>query len=257
MSKFVDWLKTEWESLERRKNQKLSTRKLSIAAGLSPNTLYQLLNNPDIKPSPETCHKLAEYFHVEPIRVLELAGHVNPPTLENMTSEIQQALERPELQNLLYSLQTLDEKDVQIVKQLVDQLRQRKDDSLADPAKGAAVALVVEDTADKRNLLVSMLRTAGLKVLEANNGEMAIELIEQSGNLIDIVITDYRMPKMDGVETTLAIRKKFPQLPILFVSAWDEPEMKAAAFNAGAAEYLVAPIDYQELVDAVTKVRRQ
>jgi DNA-binding response OmpR family regulator len=45
-------------------------------------------------------------------------------------------------------------------------------------------------------------------------------------------------------------------LPILFISAWDEPEMKQAAFAAGAAEYLVAPVGYDELLEAVTHMRR-
>jgi CheY-like chemotaxis protein len=101
-----------------------------------------------------------------------------------------------------------------------------------------------------------MLRLAGLKVLEAADGQNAVELIESSGSLIDIVLMDYRMPRMDGVEATREIRKRFPDMPILFVSAWDKPEMKKAAFEVGAAEYLVTPIDYEELMEAVSRVRR-
>jgi len=50
---------------------------------------------------------------------------------------------------------------------------------------------------------------------------------------------DYWMPRMDGVEAAKEIRKHFPDLPVLFVSAWDETEVKEAAFEAGPVEYLV------------------
>ena len=64
MSQFVQWLKAEWETLERRRGENYSARRLSIEAGLSPNTLYQLLKRPEVKPSPETCRKLAAFFGV-------------------------------------------------------------------------------------------------------------------------------------------------------------------------------------------------
>lgn len=258
MSKFVDWLKTEWEALERQLGKKYSARQLSIEAGLSPNTLYQLLNHPEVKPSPETCHKLADFFGVESLFVLEVAGHVSAKELTETASELEVALQRSDLQKLLLSARDLSPTEVQLVQQMVDQLRiKRREDEMPEVARGAAVALVVEDTPDARALFAEMLRSAGLKVLEATDGQNALELIETSGSLIDVVLMDYRMPRMDGVEATREIRKHFPDLPILFVSAWDEPEMKDAAFAAGAAEYLVAPVDYDELVEAVTRVRHR
>ena len=65
------------------------------------------------------------------------------------------------------------------------------------------------------------------------------------------------MPRMDGVEATKKIREHFPDLPILFVSGWDDPDMKASAFEAGAADYLVSPVEYEQLVEMVSRVRRQ
>jgi CheY-like chemotaxis protein len=114
----------------------------------------------------------------------------------------------------------------------------------------------VEDTPDARALFVEMLRAAGLKVLEAPDGQSAVELMQTSGAIVDVVLMDYRMPRMDGVEATKQIREHFPDLPILFVSAWDEPEMKDAAFAAGAGEYLVAPVEYEQLLEALSRVRQ-
>jgi CheY-like chemotaxis protein len=244
MSKFIDWLKAEWEALERKQGQKYSTRRLSV-------------NHPEVKPSPETCHKLAEFLGVEPLLVLEIAGHVSAGGVAKTTSELETALQRSDLQQLLLSAGDLSPHEVQLVQQMVDQLRiKHREEQVPEVARGAAVALVVEDTPDSRAIFVNMLRVAGLKVLEATDGQNALELIKASGALIDVVLMDYRMPRMDGVEATKEIRKHFPKLPVLFVSGWDEPEMKEAAFAAGAAEYLVAPVDYDELVDAVSRVRR-
>ena len=255
MLTFVDWLKSEWETIERHSGQKYSARRLSLEAGLSPNTLYQLLNHPQVKPSPETCHKLADFFEVEPLSVLEIAGHVvvKPSGAANNTA-LETALQRNDLQKLLLSAQNLTTEDVRLVQQMVDQLQiRRRAEEMPDVARGAAVALVVEDTPDARALFVEMLKAAGLKVLEATDGQNAVEVIETSGPVIDVVLMDYRMPRMDGVEATKKIREHFPDLPILFVSGFDEPEMKQAAFEAGAVEYLVSPVDYDELMAVVSR----
>lgn len=252
MSEFARWLKAEWKALEERKGEKYSARRLSIEAGLSPNTLYQLLKHPEVKPNPETCRKLAAFFEVAPLMVLELAGHIAAHEAAEDGSELEVALQRRDLQTLVLRAKELSPAEVQLVQQMVDQLRKRRE----DVATGAAVALVVEDTPDARALYVHMLREAGLKVLEAPDGQSALDVIAASGSLIDVVLMDYRMPRLDGVETTKRIRKQFPDLPVLFVSGWDEPAMKEAAFAAGAAEYLVAPIEYHHLVEAVRRVRR-
>ncbi len=257
MSNFIDWLKREWAALERKTGQKFSARQLSIEAGLSPNTLYPLLKYPEIKPSLETCRKLANYFGVEPLLVLEVAGHISVQDVAQTTSEFEEALQRSDLQKLLLTAQELSPPELQLVQQLVDQLRlKRREEEVQEVARGAAVALVVEDTPDARNLFVEMLKMAGLKVLEATDGQSAVEIIETSGELIDVVLMDYRMPRMDGVQATKEIRKRFPDLPILFVSAWDEPEMIRAALEAGAAEYLVSPVAYHNLIEAISRVRR-
>jgi CheY-like chemotaxis protein/transcriptional regulator with XRE-family HTH domain len=257
MSKFIEWLKVEWEALERRQGRKYSARQLSIESGLSANTLYQLLNHPEVTPSTETCHKLANFFGLDPLLVLEVAGHVSAKEMPAAGSELEIALQRTDLQKLLLSARELLPTEVQLVQQMVDQLRiKRHNEERQQVARGAAVALVVEDTPDARALFVEMLRAAGLKVLEAPDGQSAVELMQTSGAIVDVVLMDYRMPRMDGVEATKQIREHFPNLPILFVSAWDEPEMKDAAFAAGAGEYLVAPVEYEQLLEALSRVRQ-
>lgn len=255
MSRFVEWLKAEWGSLERRTGAKYSARRLSMEAGLSPNTLYQLLKHPNVRPNPETCRKLAAFFNASPVSILELAGHVTPDETASGAADPASVLrQRSDLHGLLTSLQDLSPVEIQLVQQMVDRLRvKRRAEAVAS---GAAVALVVEDTPDARAAIVHILQAAGLKVLEAADGQRAVELMQTSGALVDVILMDYKMPRMNGVEATREIRKHFPDLPIVFVSAWDEPEMKRAAFDAGAAEYLVAPIGFDQLIDTVSRVRR-
>jgi len=255
MSAFVQWLTAEWEGLEKREGEKYSARRLSIAAGLSPNTLYQLLKHPEVKPRPETCQKLAAFFGVSPVWLMQLAGHVPARQTVETSSELDGALHRGDLQKLLLSASDLSPGEVQLVQEMVDRLQAKRRE--ADVASGAAVALVVEDTPDTRATIADMLHAAGLKVLEAADGQSAVDLMENSGALVDVVLMDYKMPRMNGVEATRRIRGRYPHLPVLFVSAWDEPEMKKAAFEAGAAEYLVAPVGYDQLVGAVARVRRR
>jgi transcriptional regulator with XRE-family HTH domain len=186
MSQFVQWLKTEWETLERRTGEKYSARRLSVEAGLSPNTLYPLLKNPKVKPQPETCRKLAAFFGVAPLLVLQLAGHVPSKEAAETLSELEAALQRGDLQTLVLSAKDLSPAEVQLVQQMVDQLRAKRREE--EVARGAAVALVVEDTPDARAAIVDMLKAAGLKVLEAADGKSAVELMKTSGALIDVVL---------------------------------------------------------------------
>jgi len=253
MSEFVQWLTAEWEALEKREGKKYSARRLSIAAGLSPNTLYQLLKHLEIKPRPETCQKLAVFFNVSPMWLLQLAGHVPSQEGAQPSPSLDVALQRGDLQHLVLSAMDLSPGEVQLVQEVVDRLQAKR--RAVDVASGAAVALVVEDTPDARATIVELLHAAGLKVLEAADGQSAVDLMETSGALVDVILMDYKMPRMNGVEATKRIREHYPDLPVLFVSAWDEPEMKRAAFEAGAAEYLVAPVGYEQLVEAVARVR--
>jgi len=251
-SEFVQWLKREWDALERRTHQNYSVRRLSLEAGLSAGTLHQLLKRPDVQPSPKTCNKLAVFFGLDPRHVLQLAGHIVPPDGETR-SDLEAAMQRSDLRTLIRDLVEFTSDEVRIVQQTADQLKTRR--KMQKAASKVAVALVVDDAPSAREIIADMLRVAGLKVLEASHGLAAVELIKTSGSIVDVVLMDYRMPRMDGVEATKEIRKRFPDLPVIFVSAWDKPEMKEAAFAAGAMEYLVAPIDYDRLLETIASIR--
>ncbi|SDC58044.1 DNA-binding response regulator, OmpR family, contains REC and winged-helix (wHTH) domain [Pelagirhabdus alkalitolerans] len=105
--------------------------------------------------------------------------------------------------------------------------------------------LVVDDDAHIRQLIQLYLTNEKFTVIEANDGEEALDVMAQSP--VDLAIIDVMMPKVDGVELTKEI-KRYDAIPILMVTAKGESEDKVKGFNAGTDDYLVKPFDPIELV---------
>jgi len=110
--------------------------------------------------------------------------------------------------------------------------------------------LIVDD--DSRNIftLSAVLENMGAEVYSAFNGKEALELLEEKGDLIDIVLMDVMMPTMDGLEAIRSIRKKeqFGDIPIIAITAKSLPEDRDKCLEAGANDYLAKPIDGKKLL---------
>ena len=108
--------------------------------------------------------------------------------------------------------------------------------------------LVVEDSDETRAMLTRMLHSEGYAPIEARNGVEALEIV---GNYSpDLIIMDLNMPHLDGLTTTERIRKyraKQSTIPILAITAFDTYGMKEAAIEAGCNEYLLKPLDLDQL----------
>lgn len=87
---------------------------------------------------------------------------------------------------------------------------------------------------------------------EASDGELAYPLIKKERP--DILITDIRMPFMNGLELARLVKKELPNIKILFLSGYDEFEYAKEAIRIGAADYLLKPITSEKLLEAVRKV---
>jgi len=107
--------------------------------------------------------------------------------------------------------------------------------------------LVVEDDADNRELLKTMLEMWNYRVVEAKDGLEALIIAEDI--CPDLILMDFKLPFLDGLETTLKIRRSaaMSRMPIIFLSGYGEAKYRAAADEAGANEYLVKPIDFDKL----------
>lgn len=112
--------------------------------------------------------------------------------------------------------------------------------------------LVVDDEELVRNLVVTLLARLGHSYITAADGVDALDRMK--GNQIDAVITDIKMPNMDGVALTVEILKRYPGLPILVMTAFDEEYSAGAAIAAGAREYIKKPFSPDEFFAQLQKM---
>jgi CheY-like chemotaxis protein len=122
------------------------------------------------------------------------------------------------------------------------------------PAPSAPTILVIEDYADTREMMSSLLRKSGYHVIEAEDG---IEgLLKASGSCPDLIIMDLALPEMDGVETARRIHEmpKLSRIPIFVVSAWLTKEVEADVRAAGCVEIFSKPFELDALMRSVRVV---
>ena len=134
-----------------------------------------------------------------------------------------------------------------------------KSDLLFGALTGNGRILVVDDEACVRNVVRMVLEKAGYDVLEADNGETAIEAINTGENrlVVDAVICDIRMPKINGVQAIEYFKKQFPHVPIIVLTAYPEAEMAVSFMRSGVVDYLVKPVEAQKLMAAVKRAMEQ
>ena len=106
--------------------------------------------------------------------------------------------------------------------------------------------LVVEDDKNLRKLITTYLQRNKYNTYEATNGEEALNVLDQS--YIDLIVSDIMMPKMDGYELIKSLREAKYEVPILIITAKSEIEDKKEGFLLGADDYMVKPIDIEEML---------
>lgn len=118
----------------------------------------------------------------------------------------------------------------------------------------SANILTVDDSPSMRMLLRVALVEQGFNVNEAEDGQYALDWLEQ--NTPDLVITDINMPRMDGFKliAELRARNRFQDVPILVLTTESSPEKKARAREAGATGWIVKPFDPEKLNAAIRRV---
>ncbi len=114
--------------------------------------------------------------------------------------------------------------------------------------------LVVDDSKLSRELIKMSLETVHIKILEATNGEEALEMVYDETNDISLVITDYQMPVMDGIDLTFALRKKYTkaQLGIIAISAAEDEETVSKFLKFGANDFINKPPVPNEVITTVS-----
>ena len=115
--------------------------------------------------------------------------------------------------------------------------------------------LVVVDDKNLRKLIVTCLGKASYTVFETHNGEEALDLMDKE--YVDLIVTDIMMPEMDGYELIKSLREANYNTPILIITAKEDIEDKRQGFNLGADDYMVKPINIDELILRVKSLLRR
>lgn len=113
--------------------------------------------------------------------------------------------------------------------------------------------LTVDDNEEIRNIIKILLESEGYDVIEASDGETALELID---NTIDLVILDIMMPGKSGLDVCRIIREKY-QMPILFLTAKGTDSDKSLGLLIGGDDYLAKPFSHAELTARVKSLLRR
>ena len=111
--------------------------------------------------------------------------------------------------------------------------------------------LVADDEESHRIMLRAVLQEEGYTVAEAADGPEAIRAVEQEP--FDLILLDIRMPGMDGIEALVEIRKISPYVPVLMMTAYASVKTAVEALKSGAFEYLIKPLDIDELKILIEK----
>lgn len=115
--------------------------------------------------------------------------------------------------------------------------------------------LVVEDDSELRDLFCTVLLDNGYMAVPAEDGIAAFDILEKKH--IDLVICDIMMPRMDGFEMTKALRQADYTMPVLMITARESASDKREGFAAGTDDYMVKPIDVNEMVWRVEALLRR
>ena len=115
--------------------------------------------------------------------------------------------------------------------------------------------LVVEDNANTRKLMETVLLQNGYQPVLACDGVEALEVLDKKH--IDLIVLDIMMPRMDGYEFTETLRASGCEIPILMVTAKEKPADKHKGFIIGTDDYMVKPVDEEEMILRIAALLRR
>ena len=114
--------------------------------------------------------------------------------------------------------------------------------------------LVVDDDATHRHMIDTVLTSEGYEIHQAEDGQVAVKAVEE--RFYDLILMDIRMSRMGGIEALKRIKKISPGIPIVIMTAYASVHTAVDALKSGAHDYLIKPLDIEELKILVRKVLR-
>lgn len=124
---------------------------------------------------------------------------------------------------------------------------------------GNGRVMIVDDEDNVRKVIRLALNKAGYDVVEADHGGKGIEVIGSDDNMlmVDIIICDIRMPKINGLEAIAFFQQQYPSVPIIVVTGYPDQKMATDLLSRGVFDYLVKPVDKERLLQSVAAAMEQ
>jgi DNA-binding NtrC family response regulator len=113
--------------------------------------------------------------------------------------------------------------------------------------------VVVEDDAAMLRALGRILRGEGAKVLPASCAEDALESLSKRPGPFDLVITDLRLPTLDGKAVLDAVKASHPRVPVIIITAFGSPTLRTECLSLGAAAFLEKPVESATLLENIER----
>lgn len=116
------------------------------------------------------------------------------------------------------------------------------------------IVLVVDDDASVRELIVLFLESSGFTVLQAPGGAEALELVTSPDSIVDILVTDIIMPKMNGKQLANRVCSIKPHIKVLFVSAYSAEILSSQNLCPTGSDYIRKPFTRETLLNKISRV---
>ena len=111
---------------------------------------------------------------------------------------------------------------------------------------GALQVLLVDDEVEFLETLIKRMKKRNVDITGAKSGEEALAVLDQ--NQVDVVILDVRMPGMDGIDTLKEIKRKHPLIEVIMLTGHASVEVAVQGMELGAFDYLMKPINIDDLI---------
>ena len=121
-------------------------------------------------------------------------------------------------------------------------------------SKSKMTLLCVDDDQNLLEMLLLHFSSTDYKVITADNGATALDLMKSTP--IDIVLTDIRMPEMDGLDLAGRIHEQYPAMPVLIMTAYSEVEVAVNAIKRGAFDFIIKPLNLDYLDYSLRKAKK-
>lgn len=129
--------------------------------------------------------------------------------------------------------------------------------TLSSPTQDAQITvMVVDDDASVLESTALWLENRGVTVWRAGGGRQAVEVFQQSGDSVDVVLLDLTMPDMDGPEVVAALKAVRPGVPVILASGYSESDLAARARELGVDDFLPKPFDFKRMLETIVRVTR-